>query len=192
LSIATCGLETISITNGTLEFTHEYILGSSVEGTNTSWLIYSTDFESNFVSSNPILCPLYLFDLKEEITKDTNDVVTSTTDNTNTQLSVVPWGTNSNFNVFIETTSSFNLTTYYLRASTQSTFDTVANNAFIMLNLQVVNCSEQNITIIGELFELELYQYSTTVLSTSVVELFDSSHPTLCPITSYKVQKVEN
>jgi hypothetical protein len=27
---------------------------------------------------------------------------------------------------------------------------------------------------------------------TSVVELFNSSHPLFCPITSYRVQKVEN
>ena len=63
MSFAVCGLETMSMTDTSLEFTREYVLGSSEDGTNTQWIIHSSEFESNFISSNPENCPVYLFDL---------------------------------------------------------------------------------------------------------------------------------
>jgi hypothetical protein len=48
---------------------------------------------------------------------------------------------------------------------------------------------------VGQPLVLDLVQFSTTMtkpLVTSVVELFNNSHPLFCPITSYRVQKVEN
>ena len=177
------------MTDTDLEITYEYLLGTSVEGTNTTWIIYSSEFESNFVSSNATDCPLYLFDIVEAITYDSSNVVNSTTANSNSQLSVVSWGTNSNFNIYLETTGSFNWTTYYLRASTQSTFDTVANCAYMKLNLQVIDCASQSIDIIGSSLTLELTQYQSSS-SISVVDLFNSTHLTFCPITSYSVYKV--
>lgn len=62
-SIATCGLETVSMINSTLEITYEYLLGTSVEGTNKTWIIYSSEFETNFMSSNAVNCPIHLFDI---------------------------------------------------------------------------------------------------------------------------------
>ena len=83
MSLAVCGLETISMTNTSLEFTREYELGSSVEGTNTSWIIYSSEFESNFVSSNPDNCPIHLFDIQGVVTFDNSEVAESIEPNTN-------------------------------------------------------------------------------------------------------------
>ena len=83
MSLAVCGLETISMTNMSLEFTHEYELGSSVEGTNNSWIIYSSEFESNFISSNPDHCPIHLFDIQEAVNFDNSEVVESIKPNTN-------------------------------------------------------------------------------------------------------------
>ena len=59
------------------------------------------------------------------------------------------WGTNADFNLRIETSKSFSWETYYLRGSSQSTEDTLENNGYIELNVQVINCSAQYIEIMN-------------------------------------------
>ena len=54
---------------------YEYELGSSVEGTNTTWYINSADFES-YMYSTDTDCPLYLIDLVKDPVY-TSDVLTS-------------------------------------------------------------------------------------------------------------------
>jgi hypothetical protein len=125
----------------------------------------------------------------DDVTYDDSGNPISTTANTNSQLSVVAYGTNENFNIYIETTASFPLTTYYLRASTQSTYDTVANNAFIKLNLQVIDCAEQTVDIIGSVLPVDIVQYSS-LQSVPIAAIFNSSHTTFCPITKFSVFKV--
>ena len=123
-----CGLETVSIT-GTVTIKKEYELGSSVTGTNTTWYIYSEEFESYMVSSDSE-CPLYLIDVIQNPVY-TAGAVTSFDIALRPEVIMESWGTNSNFNLRIETTDPFYYETYYFRASTQSTNDTFANNAFL-------------------------------------------------------------
>ena len=54
---------------------YEYELGSSVEGTNTTWYINSADFE-RYMYGTDTDCPLYLIDLVTDPVY-TSDVLTS-------------------------------------------------------------------------------------------------------------------
>jgi hypothetical protein len=74
------------------------------------------------------------------------------------------WGINADFNLKIETPKPFYWETYYLRGSSQSTKDTLENNGYIELNVQVINCTAEHIEIMNNETwqDIVITQFSTT------------------------------
>ena len=139
-----CGLEKIEVTDPSIKLFHEYELGSYQDGISSPFYAFSSEFEPFMVSSDPN-CPLYLIDLVYENSGKSFDYLWKN----RTQLTMETWEANANFNLKIETTEPFYWETYYLRGSSQSTEDTLENNGYIELNVQVINCTAEYIEIMN-------------------------------------------
>jgi hypothetical protein len=191
-----CGLETIDVNVVNYKLSYEFGRGSSASGTNTTYYINSAEFEQFMVSSDPD-CPLYKIDLVHELDFDpsSSSTVIGFNSTLRPQLIMETWGTNSNFNLRIETTDSFTWETYYFRGSSQSNGDTYSKNAYIELKLQMIDCSLETIDIKNNntWTEVGITQFASkpqTVNINSNNFKFKSSHPDFCPITHYEVTKV--